>query len=111
MKLAEAFAKRTYRARDIPDTITDEAWAKMMEQLNAAMETYIIYSYYGVWEAQRDGVVNHGEDWKDYFEEEEHATNFPAYLKDVVHESMADDFLDFRGDAEEIVARIRKRFE
>jgi len=110
MKLAEAFAKKTYgRGRSIPK-LTDETWNEAQEQLHAALEKIIIFSYHGMWEARREEVDQGGADWDDYFSEEDHATNFPAYLEDTIDAGTAQDFLNFRGDAEEIVARIRKRF-
>jgi len=110
MKLAEAFAKKTYRHKGIPSEMTKKAWGQANEQLQTALERHIIYSYHSIWEAMREDVTVHGGDWEEYFHKEEHATDFSVYLEDYLDQSLAEDFLDFRGNAEEIVARIRKRF-
>lgn len=107
MKLAEAFARRTYGGKGLPrDVLTSEGRKKINDTFLRATEEQMVMHMYELWADMR-------QDPDPQLMSQEHRDDFSAYLEDMVREEayvdIIETWLDLRkSDVEKKVVQMTK---
>ena len=104
MKLAEAFAKRTYGPREIDLDITHGVVTAAWNKFQLALEERCIHGAWDVWQDMREGG-------HDNFDNPLYYDNFPAFLATWADAELLETFLDFSNSpvAKKIAKSIEER--
>jgi len=109
MKLAEAFAKRTYGGKGAPREITDAHQKKINATFIKALEEQMMAHLYAMWDDMREDP----DLMDDVFQDD-----FPAYMKAMTDDphwyiDVVDSWMDFRktGIERKMVQMAKDRFK